>query len=107
MVQTPLCRGSARPARGGHSHGGISSTPPSTVLDAVHIQDRDEFAGKMNLAQRFLFSCVELPAIWLGALQSLPPLSPSGEAMFFSLCVLRFPECMAHAFKIFASFSSS
>lgn len=56
---------------------------PSTALDAVRIQDRDEFAGKMNLAQGFLFSCIELPAIWLGALQSLPPLSPSGEAMFF------------------------
>lgn len=78
------------------------------MLDAVRIQDRDEFAGTMNLAQGFLFSCIELPAIWLGALQSLPPLSPSGEAMlFFSLYVLRFPECMARAFKIFASFSSS
>lgn len=40
----------------------------------------------MSLAQRFLFSCTELVAIWLGVLQSSASPSPYGRQCFF-LCV--------------------
>lgn len=53
----------------------------------------------MNLAQRFLFSCIELPAIWLRNPQLLQ--AHMGKQYFFLLCVLRFPEGMAHTCKIF------
>lgn len=53
----------------------------------------------MNLAQRFLFSCVKLLAIWLRNPQLLQ--AHMGKQCMYVAVYVMFPERMAHTCKIF------